>query len=178
MPRVNEPPRILPMEQPATGKGRLVAIAGTTAAAALLGLLAPWEGKRNDPYRDIVGVWTVCYGETRVEMRSYTDAECEDMLATGAGDFAEGVLKATPNLKDRPYQLAAASSLAYNIGLGNYRNSTAARRFRIGDYAGGCAAMLRWNRAGGKVVRGLVNRRQSEYRVCMTDLPKPEGEGE
>jgi lysozyme len=103
-------------------------------------------------------------------MKHYTDAECEDMLAEGANDFASGVLKATPRLKDHPYQLAAASSLAYNIGLRNYASSTADKRFDAGDFKGGCAALTRWNRAGGKVVKGLQNRRQAEYRICMTGL--------
>lgn len=59
------------------------AVTGGVAAAALtlaVPLIAKWEGKRNDPYRDIVGVKTVCYGETRVPMRPYSDAECTAML--------------------------------------------------------------------------------------------------
>ena len=43
-------------------------------------LIAPWEGKRNDPYLDIVKVPTVCYGETQAPMRRYSDAECVTML--------------------------------------------------------------------------------------------------
>jgi len=52
-------------------KGKLPALIGTGAAAALIALVGAWEGKRNDPYRDIVGVWTVCYGETNVAMRRW-----------------------------------------------------------------------------------------------------------
>lgn len=153
-----------------TGKGRLIAVAGAAAAALMTPFVAGWEGKSNDPYQDIVGVWTVCHGETRVAMQHYTDAECADMLADGLADFAEPVLERNPNLRDRPYQLAAATSLAYNIGPSAYRGSTAARRFAAGDYAGGCEALTWWNKAGGRVVRGLQNRRQAEYRLCMTDL--------
>lgn len=164
-------PRKIEQEK-SSGKGALVALVGGTAALAMIGLVGPWEGKRNDPYRDIVGVWTVCYGETRVQMRRYTDAECEDMLADGLGDFAGYVLERNPNLRHRPYQLAAATSLTYNIGPAAYRRSTVAKRFSAGDYRGACDAFLMWNRAGGRVVQGLVNRRHAERRVCLTDLPR------
>ncbi len=163
-------PRIQPMEQPKKGKAALVATFGATAAAAMLGLIAVWEGKSNDPYTDIVGVLTVCYGETRVEMRRYTDAECEDMLADATGEFGKAVLDRNPNLWNRPYQLAAATSLSYNIGKAAYRRSTVAKRFDRQDWLGGCNAILMWNRAGGRVVQGLVNRRRAERAVCVTDL--------
>lgn len=158
------------MTNETTGRGKLIATIGATAAAAALALVMPWEGKSNDPYQDVVGVWTTCYGETRVEMRRYTDAECEAMLADAVGDFGGAVLERNPNLREHPYVLAAATSLTYNIGKSAYARSTAARRFAAGDLRGGCHAMLRWNKAGGRVVRGLVNRRQAEYRVCMTGL--------
>lgn len=146
--------------------------AGGIAAALVLviPLVASWEGKSNDPYPDIVGVQTVCYGETRVEMRRYSDAECRDMLENAVRGFAEPVARCTPMIADRPYQLAAATSLAYNIGLGSYCKSTADRRFDAGDLKGGCAALKFWNRAGGKFIQGLANRRAEEYRLCMTGL--------
>ena len=160
-----------PCEQPpATGKGKLVALIGGGAAALLTGTVAMWEGKSNDPYKDIVGVWTVCYGETRVAMRPYSNAECEEMLAEGLADFAEPVLERNPELKDRPNQLVAATSLSYNIGVSAYRRSTVARRFSAGDWKGGCNAILMWNKAGGKVVRGLTRRRQYEREICMRGL--------
>lgn len=142
---------------------------GGIAAALLLAvpLIGKWEGKRNDPYLDIVGVPTVCYGETRVEMRRYSDAECKAMLQDAVKGFAEPVARCTPMIADRPYQLAAATSLAYNIGVGAYCRSTADRRFDAGDFKGGCAALKFWNKAGGRVVQGLANRRAEEYRLCM-----------
>lgn len=155
-----------------TSRQRLAGtMGGAAAAAALIALVAAWEGKSNDPYRDLVGVWTVCYGETRVAMRRYSNAECEEMLAEGLNDFAEPVLKRNPELAGYPNQLIAAVSLSYNIGSANYNKSTVARRFSAGDYRGACAAMLWWNRAGGRVVKGLVNRRKAEHRICMTGLP-------
>jgi lysozyme len=154
---------------PQGGKGKLIAILGAGGAALLVSTVAFFEGKRNDPYKDIVGVWTVCYGETQGPMRRFTDAECEEKLATALVRYAEPVQDCA-GLKGRPNQLVAASSLAYNIGSKAFCGSTAARKFKAGDYKGGCAAMLSWNRAGGKVVRGLALRRQKEYKICMTGL--------
>ncbi|MEE4349552.1 MAG: lysozyme [Pacificimonas sp.] len=153
---------------------RTTLAAGATLTGAALAIAVPligkWEGKSNDPYRDIVGVQTVCYGETRVEMRSHTDAECTAMLVAAVEEFQDRVLACTPSLAGRPHQLAAATSLAYNVGWPSYCRSTADRRFDAGDYAGGCRAITWWNRAGGRKVRGLVNRREDEYRICMEGL--------
>ena len=70
----------VPAARVTPGRAKLAAIVGT-AAAGLIAVVAQWEGKRNEPYQDIVGVWTVCYGETNTAMRRYSDGECKDMLA-------------------------------------------------------------------------------------------------
>lgn len=161
---------IQPMQQPKSNS-RLVKTVGAGAAATLLLFVSAWEGKSNDPYKDIVGVWTVCYGETRVQMRRYSDAECKAMKADALVDFAEPVLKRNPELRGRDNQLAAAVSLAYNIGSAGYNRSTVARRFSQGRWREACDAFLLWNRAGGKVVRGLDNRRRAERALCLRGLP-------
>lgn len=150
-------------------------IAGTLISGAAIALATPliqkWEGRSLDPYRDIVNVMTVCDGETRVEMRRYSHAECDAMTAKAIqSDFGPKVLACTPSLRDRPNQLAAAISLSYNIGIGNYCRSTVARRFNAGDLRGGCNAITMWNKAGGRFVRGLANRREDERRVCLKGL--------
>lgn len=165
------PSQALQRATPTTGRGKLAATVGAGAAALLIATVAQWEGKRNDPYRDIVGVWTVCYGETRVQMRRYSDAECKDMLAEGLVDFAKPVLKRNPELAGHPNQIVAAVSLSYNIGQANYNRSTVAKRFSAGNWRGACDAILAWNRAGGRVVKGLVRRRETERAICLRDLP-------
>lgn len=155
------------------------ALAGGSIGAAFIGLavliatpvIEQWEGTRTDPYRDIVGVWTVCTGETRVEMRRYTPAECNAMLDnTLEADWAPAVLKAVPALKDRPYQFAASLSFSYNVGIAAFSKSTVAKRFNAGDWRGGCDAMLAWVYAGGKRVQGLANRRRAERELCLKGL--------
>lgn len=145
-------------------------LGGTGAAAALLALVAAWEGKSNDPYEDplVRGLMTVCYGETNVPMRRYSDAECREMLAKSLNKYASEVKRLSPRLEGN--QLLAATSLTYNAGVGAYARSTARKRFNAGDLKGGCEALTWFNRAGGRVVKGLVNRRRAEYRICMTGL--------
>ena len=166
---VQSPAKIQPMDQ-GKGNAKLVATVGGGAALILTALVAQFEGKRNDPYKDIVGVWTVCYGETRVEMKRYSDAECKDMLADGIADFAQPVLARNPELKGHDAQLSAAVSLAYNIGQDAYRRSSVARLFSAGQWKQACDAFLKWSYAGGKQVKGLLNRRQQERAVCLRGL--------
>lgn len=155
----------------APGPKTVGALAGAAILAAL-SLATPeimrWEGKRNDPYRDIVGVLTVCYGETQGPMRRYSDAECSTMLNKRVeADYAAPILRCVPGFKDRAYPFAASISLSYNIGTSAFCRSSAARMFNAGKWAAGCDAMLLWNKAGGRVVRGLVNRREAERKLCM-----------
>ncbi|MEW4468992.1 lysozyme [Parasphingorhabdus sp. JC815] len=147
------------------------------AIVAMLAIATPfvasWEGKSNDPYKDIVGVLTVCYGETRnIQHRRYSDAECSAMLQDGLGDFGEAVAKRNPELRGHPNQWAAATSLAYNIGKSAYNRSTVAKRFEQGRWRSACDNFLSWKYAGGRVVKGLVNRRHAERKICLTNLPK------
>ena len=162
--------RCAPIRQPAAPAGKLAALIGTGAAAALIALVGAWEGKRNYPYQDIVGVWTVCYGETQAPMRRYSDAECKAMLADRLADYAAPVLARNPELRGHDNQVIAASSLAYNIGAASYRKSTVAKRFSAGRWREACEAFLMWRYAGGKEVRGLLNRRKAERDVCLRGL--------
>lgn len=163
-----------PRDTPAETERKAKVATGSAVAAAIaasLALIMPWEGKRNDPYLDIVKVRTVCYGETRVEMRTYSDAECKAMLSRAVErDFAPEVFRCVPALRMRPNQAAAAISLSYNIGTAGFCRSTAARLMNRGEWAAGCQAIGRFNRAGGKVVQGLVNRRRGEVAICLRGL--------
>ena len=142
------------------------------AAQVATGLVEKWEGTVTVPYKDMVGKWTVCTGETRVKMRVYTIAECRAFLRTAIrSDYGKGVLACTPQIATSVYQLGAAISVAYNIGIAGYCGSTMARQFKAGDWYSACQAFALWNKAGGVVVTGLKNRRNDEMRACFTNLP-------
>jgi lysozyme len=143
--------------------------AALAIATAIAGpVVMQWEGKRNDPYQDVVGVWTVCFGETKQPMRRYSDAQCKAMLTTRLrDDYAAPILKCVPGLAARPHVFAASTSLAYNIGVSAFCRSTVAKRFNAGQWRAGCDGFGAWVKAGGKVWPGLVNRRKDETRLCM-----------
>lgn len=157
-------------------------IAGLTGAMAIALALAvtalkPDEGKVNVSYLDIAAIPTSCYGHTGPEVRvgeRKTDAECEQLLNTDAEKHLRGVLACTPALAERPQQLAAATRLAFNIGVSAYCGSTVARKFNTGDLRGGCDAFLPWNKARVRgqliVVRGLADRRERERAMCRQGL--------
>ncbi|HET9510006.1 MAG TPA: lysozyme [Sphingomonas sp.] len=125
-------------------------------------------------YLDIVKVPTACDGITRgVRLgQTYTEAQCNALLEQELVAHAEPVIACVPRLYGRPNQAAAAVSLAYNVGTSGFCGSTAARRFNVGDWRGGCEAFLMWDKAGGRVVRGLQLRRQRERALCLKDLPR------
>ena len=123
-------------------------------------------------YLDAVKVPTACDGITRgVRMgQTYTEAQCTRLLEAELVEMATHVVACVPGLYGRPNQAAAAVSLAYNIGWPNFCRSTAARRFNARQWAAGCDAFTMWNKAGGKVLRGLVARRERERALCRTGL--------
>lgn len=157
---------------PSPGRAKLIAIVGT-AAAGLIAVTAQWEGLRTDPYRDQLahGILTVCYGDTEVEMRSYTKEECDDLLAERLVDYARPVLRRNPELAGHDAQVIAATSLAYNAGIAAYQKSTVARLFSEGRWVSACNGFMAWTISGGKVRQGLVNRRAAEKRICLRDIP-------
>lgn len=165
------PVHIIPMDEPPTSPGMktLLKVVGG-AAVGLVAVVSVFEGKSNDPYLDLVRVPTVCFGETNVVMRHYTDDECKDMLAASLAEYGGAVLKRNPELKGHDAQLLAATSLAYNIGIAAYNRSTVAKRFSAGDWRGACDAFMAWNRAGGREVSGLTKRRARERAICLRGL--------
>ncbi|WP_336800304.1 lysozyme [Kaistia sp. MMO-174] len=153
---------------------RLKKAGAVTAAGALaVAFVGAWEGMRTTAYRDVVGIPTVCFGETRgVKMGDrYTADQCREMLGDGLAEFEAGIRKclvAPDKIPDKPY--VAFLSLSYNIGQKAFCGSTVARRANAGDLRGACEAIVVWNKAGGRVVAGLVNRRAAERAMCLEGL--------
>ena len=146
--------------------GSVAACAAVLAAAAAF--IAPWEGRELKPYRDIVGVWTVCYGHTgNVQAREYSVADCDKLLQSDVAKHLAGLDKCVkPDLTQG--QWVALGSWTFNVGVGAACGSTLVRQINAGYPATTwCKQLLRWDRAGGKQVRGLTNRRKAELRECL-----------
>lgn len=145
--------------------------AGLAAALALsVPFIAQREGYNSHPYKDVVGVLTVCEGHTGPDIvlhKVYTKAECTSILETDVTKFADGVVNISPELKNKTYVLAATISFSYNIGIKNYQKSSIARDFHLGHYSAGCKNMLKYTFARGRFIPGLANRRGAEYTICM-----------
>lgn len=156
--------------QPNPGQGKLAKAAGGVAIATLLlSSIGGFEGDKLKPYKDIVGRWTVCNGETNVPMRAYTEAECKDMLASELVRYVNEVHAATPGVQGN--QLVAATSLEYNVGAAAYARSSVARLFNAGRVRAACDAFLRFSYAGGRQVAGLLRRREQERAICLKGVP-------
>lgn len=167
--RSTEPTPSAGIETPKRPYAALTALIGAGAVAVLVPTVKQWEGTRHVPYRDVAQIWTVCTGDTAnvVPGRRYSQAECEARLERQLIAHAKPVLQCVPRLSRHPNKLAASVSLAYNIGPTAFCRSTVARRFNRGDWKGGCDAFLMWNRAGGRVIPGLTNRRKAERQICL-----------
>ena len=184
--------------------GALIALVGTGAAAMLLVDIPRDESGRvteavvtednlielthvsgreyRRAYVDVVGVLTICDGDTHNVRRGQvaTREECEDRLERQLIAHAKPVLECVPALRHpaRKNQLVASVSLAYNIGPGRFCRSSTARNFRAGEWVRGCHNMKLWNkgRINGRIngrlvpIRGLTNRRARESKLCLEGL--------
>jgi lysozyme len=131
--------------------------------------IAKHEGCRLKAYRDIVGVWTCGWGETRgvTAGMAWTQQQADERFCESLTEFAEGVRKLCTN-PPSDNELGAMVSLAYNIGLGGFARSTVLKKHNAGDYQSAARAFALWNKAGGQVVRGLTLRRAKEAALYLT----------
>lgn len=155
-------------------KTRTKVAGGLTAAtlAAAAAFITPWEGIRTLAYRDPIGVWTVCIGETEGVKPGdrYTVEHCTYMLIKKLPRYwGEIAACMGPELVSRQTEQrkVAFLSFAYNVGSGAFCRSTLLRKLRAGDVRGACNELLRWNKAGGNALRGLTRRREAERKLCL-----------
>ena len=131
--------------------------------ATLYALIRRFEGCRLVPYICPAGVWTCGWGSTGVDVfpgRPWTQAYADRRLEQDAIKFARGTLLACPQLAGE--RLCAVADFAYNLGLGALRGSTLRRRVNEGDWEAARRELRRWIRGGGRVLPGLVIRREAE----------------
>jgi len=138
------------------------------SASALVGI-ATHESYRERAYIPVPGdVPTVGFGTTEgVKMGdSITPERALVRLLADANTFEKAV-KSCVKVPLYQYEYDAYLSLTYNIGSGAFCKSTLVKKANAGDYTGACNEILRWNRAGGKVLKGLVKRREAEHAQCL-----------
>jgi len=134
---------------------------------ALIGI-ASHEGFRERAYRDVTGVPTVGYGETKGVTMDSTTTRLEALmrLEISAGEHAKEMVKCI-KVPISQGEYNAYVSFTYNVGAGAFCRSTLVKKLNNLDYDGACKELLKWTQAGGKVYPGLVKRRQDEYQTCI-----------
>lgn len=129
-----------------------------------LNLIKAFEGCKLEAYRCPAGIPTIGYGSTgehvKMGMR-ITQQEADALLLDDLKRFEAGVEKiAKVSLSDNEF--SALVSFAFNLGLKALENSTLLRLLNAGKRAEAAAEFPKWNKAGGKVLKGLVRRRAAE----------------
>jgi len=159
---------------PAEESGRKVAVSVAPSGQTTLRAISGPQYLR--VYLDMVGVPTACDGLTGEGIKlgaNFTEAQCAAMLEDRLAADGARVMACTPGLAlsipHRTHVRFAAVSLAHNIGWPTYCRSTMRAQINAGLIRAGCASLLRFNRAGGHVVRGLTVRRERERAVCLKD---------
>ena len=115
---------------------------------------------------------TVGWGSTGKDITMatvFTQQQCDDRLAADLAAFSDAVAGLVGTTRTTQHQFDAMVSLAYNIGIAmkGFAGSSVLRRHREGDIAGAAAAFHMWNKQAGKVLAGLVRRRNDEARMYL-----------
>jgi lysozyme len=128
-----------------------------------------YEGCSLKAYQDIVGVWTIGYGDTENVNPGMviTQQEAEERLTRRLRREFEPGVRAVVNEPIQQGQFDAMVSLAYNIGVSAFANSTLVKLFNAGDVQLAADQFPRWDKAGGKSVKGLRRRRAAERALFL-----------
>ena len=128
-----------------------------------LALIKKFEGCELEAYQCSAGVWTIGYGHTKgvKEGMTITKDQAEQMLLEELVEYEVAVEEAVDNQLDQ-CMFDALVSWTYNLGPTNLNNSTMLKVLNAGEYDEVPAQIKRWNKAGGKVLQGLIRRREAE----------------
>ena len=94
--------------------------------------------------------------------------EIDELLEQDLQRFEAGVLRLCPAAADNQCHLDALTSYSYNCGLGSLQSSTLLMKYNRGEYTGAADEFLKWNKSNGKVLQGLVRRREAERALFLS----------
>ena len=149
-------------------------------------LMHRYEGCRNRPYLCPAHIWTVGYGHVLYQAqighacrkdyplaesdnRIWSKEEIDALFANDVRSFERGVLRLVPGVVGRQGSFDALVSFAFNVGLGNLQRSQIRIRANRGEWETAADCFMNWTRGGGKVLPGLVKRRQAERELVLSD---------
>lgn len=155
-------------------------------SAKALKMIAHHEGTRYKPYRCPAALWTIGVGHvlypdqgklpmaerlayplSKVDNRTWSKEEVNALLEFDLTRFVRGVSRYC-NGPFTQGQLDALVSFSFNVGLGTLQRSTLRQKFNRGDFAGAADEFMKFTKGGGKVLKGLVNRRADERSLFLS----------
>ncbi|MGJ8524066.1 Lysozyme RrrD [Carnimonas sp. R-84981] len=156
------------MRVPGTLRQKLIAAAGSGAIGIAALLATTFEGYESRPYSDPTGTLTVCYGHTGADIdprKTYSREECQTLLDQDLA-VADRAVQRYVTVPMNAYQRGALDDFVFNVGQGNFKQSTLLKRLNSEDYSGACDALRDWVYSNGVKLKGLVTRRELEAAVC------------
>ena len=140
-----------------------------------LDLIKEFEGCQLKAYKCPAGVWTIGWGTTEPingvaihEGMTITQKQADELLLKNLKSYESGVNRLV-KVKLNQNQFDALVSFTYNCGVGALQKSTLLEKLNKGDYIGASNEFPRWNKAGGKVLKGLVRRREAERKLFLEE---------
>jgi lysozyme len=135
-----------------------------------IALIKHHEGVRSRPYRCPANLWTVGVGHLigngkhlpDTWNRTFTEAEIDGILKSDLRRFELGVHKMLPNVLLRQHEFDALVSFCFNLGLGCFQRSTLRQALLRGNKKAAMESLVKYCRAGGRILRGLQIRRLDE----------------
>ena len=141
----------------------------------LIKLLRHHEGVRNKPYQCPAKLWTVGIGHLIGDgktlppewNKTFTNEEIDAILKRDLNRFELGVHKMLPNVRLRQHEFDSLVSFCFNLGLGCFQRSTIRQALLRGDKEAAMESLVKYCRAGGKILKGLQNRRLDERKLFL-----------
>ncbi|MBZ9922270.1 lysozyme [Mesorhizobium sp. BR1-1-7] len=163
-------------------RSRLIGALGAMTVAGSLAVqtVGGYEGLKLYAYRDVIGVWTACYGETKgiKPGMKFSKATCDNMLVSSLVEHEQGMRRCLNDPDGIPIEIYIAElSLTYNIGPGpgksgreGFCGSSLPAKTNAKQWRAVCDTLPAFNKAGGRINKGLVNRRATERALCLRGL--------
>ena len=134
-----------------------------------------YEGVKKQPYRCPAGLWTIGVGHLIGDgsvlpsnwNRTFTIGEIDALLAKDVARFERGVSRLCPVSMSQGV-FDGLVCFSFNLGLGALQRSTVRQKINRGDTEGAVKSLLKYNKASGKVMQGLTNRRKSEAALMLS----------
>lgn len=127
-------------------------------------LIEEFEGFRSEAYQDSVGVWTIGFGSTRGVKPgdTITHHEAKERMLEELDRYYATAIRIHVKVPVTQSMFDSMCSFCYNVGQGNFSNSTLLKKLNKEDYQGSSEEFTKWVYAGGKQLAGLVRRRKAE----------------